>query len=267
MNLIKFLESFTDDKLYAQGTSRRDSFAQFGNIGKGLALAAVPFGLASMSNKAYANIDPTPPTAAGALQLALTLEYLESAFYSKGVDTLGLIPLQHQPVFNLIRDHEADHVTYLKNAMAANGVAIPAVPTFDWSGGLGLDPFNNFDQFLAIAQGFEDTGVRAYKGQAGYLMGTPFLTPALQIHSVEARHASQVRRLRTKLGLTTGTNNKGWITGQDRGNLPAEFQVIYTGEQSTALGAGQFDANAQSEAYDETIDTATAVAIANVFIV
>ena len=266
MNLIKFLESFTDDKLHATGTSRRDSFAQFGTIGKGLALAAVPFGLAGLSSKSYANIDPTPPTAAGALQLALTLEYLESAFYARGVDTAGLIPAEHQAVFNLIRKHEADHVTYLKDAMMANGVAVPAVPTFDWSGGLGLDPFNNFDQFLAIAQGFEDTGVRAYKGQAGFLKGTPFLTPALQIHAVEARHASQVRRLRTKLGLATG-NNKGWITGQERGGLPEEFQVIYAGEQKTDLGAGQFDAAAQSEAYDETIDTATAVAIANVFIV
>jgi rubrerythrin len=50
---------------------------------------------------------------------------------------------------------------------------------------------------LALAQAFEDTGVRAYKGQAANLMSKPdLLTAALQIHSVEARHASEVRRLR-----------------------------------------------------------------------
>jgi hypothetical protein len=57
--------------------------------------------------------------------------------------------------------------------------------------------FTNYETFKAVAQAFEDTGVRAYKGQAPALM--PYkdvLTAALTIHSVEARHASQVRRLR-----------------------------------------------------------------------
>jgi rubrerythrin len=57
--------------------------------------------------------------------------------------------------------------------------------------------FTDYQQFLALAQAFEDTGVRAYKGQAANLMSKPdLLTAALQIHSVEARHASEVRRLR-----------------------------------------------------------------------
>ncbi len=260
MNLLKFIESFTDDKLLAAGASRRSSFSQFGNFGKGLALASVPFGLSALANKASAaDIQPTPATAAGALQLALTLEYLESAFYTRAVASPSLaIPASDLAAITLIRDHESDHVAFLTAAMNANGVAIPAVPEFDFSGGLGLEPFNDYQTFLAVAQAFEDTGVRAYKGQAGNLYGTPFLTPALQIHSVEARHASLIRRLR---------GQKGWITGQDSGGLPAAFQAVYAGEQSTAYGAGQFDAAAQSEAYDETINTQTAVNIANVFIV
>lgn len=265
MNLIKFLESFTDDKLHSAGTSRRESFSQFGTFGKGLAIASVPFGLSALSNKAFAaDISPTPPTAAGALQLALTLEYLESAFYSMGVE-MGVIPSEDLTAITLIKNHEAQHVAFLTAAMNAAGVPLPAMPTFDWTGGLGLTPFTDYAQFLAVAQGFEDTGVRAYKGQAGYLQGTPYLTPALQIHSVEARHASLIRRLRVQNGFAPA-GNKGWITGNDRGGLPAEFQIIYNGEESTALGAGQFTAAAQSEAYDETIDTQTAVTIANVFI-
>lgn len=259
MNLIKFLESFTDDKLYATGTSKRDSFSHFGNLGKGLALASLPFGLSALSNKVLAaDITPTPATPAGALQLALTLEYLESAFYATAVDSAGLIPTEDQAAITLIRDHEADHVSFLTTAMEANGIAIPAMPTFDFSGGIGLDPFNNYDQFLAVAQAFEDTGVRAYKEQAGYLMGSDFLTAALQIHSVEARHASQIRRMR---------GQKGWITLNNSGGLPPQVQAAYDGEESTALGAGQFDAAAQSEAYDEIIDTQTTVNIANLFIV
>jgi hypothetical protein len=49
-----------------------------------------------------------------------------------------------------------------------------------------------------VSHALEDTGVRAYKEQAGNLMAAedkPLLEYALQIHSVEARHASVVRRL------------------------------------------------------------------------
>ncbi|MBA3895161.1 MAG: ferritin-like domain-containing protein [Gemmatimonadales bacterium] len=56
--------------------------------------------------------------------------------------------------------------------------------------------------FKILAQGFEDAGVRAYQGQLGALKPFgAFLTAAATIHSVEARHASQVRRLG---GVTAG---------------------------------------------------------------
>ena len=82
---------------------------------------------------------------------------------------------------------------------------------------------NSSPKLLALAQAFEDTGVRAYKGQAGALMGNDnLLTAALQIHSVEARHASEIRRLR---GL------QGWITLDQRGpNMPSATQAVYDGE-------------------------------------
>lgn len=71
---------------------------------------------------------------------------------------------------------------------------------------------------------FEDTGVRAYKGQVGRLMTEKnILNAALAIHTVEARHAAEVRRLRGK---------KGWITGNSRDDLPAFTQAIYDGEDT-----------------------------------
>ena len=267
MSLIKFIESFTDDALLTnKGASRRDSFMQFGTMGKNLALAAVPFGLAGLSNKAFAaDIAPTPNTALGALQLALTLEYLEAEFYNTALDTNGLIPASDQAIFAQIAAHENDHVTFLAGALGANA---PAIPMFDFTGGQGtnsgpFDAFGDYQVFLALAQAFEDTGVRAYKGQAGNLLGSPFLTPALQIHSVEARHAAEVRKLR---GL------KGWITGNLRGpGMPAETQAVYDGEQNLDQAgydaSDEYGVDAGTEAFDEPINTMTSVTIANLFIV
>ncbi|OYU82283.1 MAG: hypothetical protein CFE23_00780 [Flavobacterium sp. BFFFF1] len=271
MNIIKFLESFTNEEMMRSEGSRRDSFGQFGKIGRNLALAAVPFGLATMTSKVFASdITATPATPTGALQFALILEYLEKEFYQLGLDS-GVIPTggRDEKVFMQISAHESDHVTFLSNALGADA---PAKPTFDFTVGGAFDPFNDngigqataYAQFLALAQAFEDTGVRAYKGQAGNLITQPaLLTAALQIHSVEARHASEVRRLR---GL------KGWITGNQRGaGMPDATQAVYNGEEVTSQAgyntAALFGADAGSEAYDEPLTTQQVVDIANLFIV
>jgi len=275
MNIIKFLEAFTSETLTTGTSSRRESFSQFGKFGKNMALAAIPFGLAAVSSKAFANdIGPTPATPVGALQFALTLEYLENEFYAKGLAS-GVIPGggRDEKVFRQIAKHEASHVTFLINGLGGPGAAnVPAKPTFDFTVGGAFDPFNEngigattaYQQFLALAQAFEDTGVRAYKGQAGNLISEPqLLEYALQIHSVEARHASEVRRIR---GL------KGWITGIERGaGMPDATQAVYNGENVT-LQAGfntatQFGPGAGTEAYDEPLNTQQVVDIANLFIV
>jgi hypothetical protein len=104
-----------------------------------------------------------------------------------------------------------------------------------------------------LSQGFEDTGVRAYKGQAAALMANDaVLTTALQIHSVEARHASAVRRLR---------GQKGWITGNQTDIAP--LAPVYAGEE---VGQG-VTSTASAEAFDEPLTTDQVLAIANLFIV
>lgn len=282
MNILKFIESFTNDDLMLGKSSRRDSFGQFGSMGKNLALASIPFGLGAFANRASAaNITPTPSTPIGALQLALTLEYLENEFYAMGLAS-GVIPAgenagRDRKVFEQIASHEADHVAFLISGLGGTGSAnFVAKPTFDFTGGKGLgngpfNPFGDYPTFLALAQAFEDTGVRAYKGQAGNLISQPaLLTAALQIHSVEARHASEVRRLRLQ---------KGWIVGNDSGGLPAAAQAVYNGEENT-MQAGfntasvsngsagpAIPASAGSEAFDEPLTTTEAVTIANLFIV
>ncbi len=279
MNIIKFLDEFTSDNLTQKVSSRRDLFGTLGSLSKKAALVAVPFGLASTKANAFVAQDQN--AAIGALQLALTLEYLEAEFYIKALDS-GVLPSggRAEKVYMQISKHETAHVEFLKSGLGDNSIDSPE---FDFTVGGMFDPFNEngagqevaYAQLLALAQAFEDTGVRAYKGQAGNLMGTPFLTPALQIHSVEARHASEIRRLRANvLGENLNQNALGWITLNNRGpGMPEATQDVYNGEENIIQGgvnlvtATGFDAIAVSQSYDEPMSGQTATAIASLFIV
>ncbi|SDB58574.1 Ferritin-like domain-containing protein [Flavobacteriaceae bacterium MAR_2010_188] len=276
MNIIKFLDEFTNEGLLEKTTSRRGLMNSLGSFSKRAALAAVPFGLAGASSKLYAQSANGDPIAA--LQLALTLEYLEAEFYNMGTVSGGIVETQgsaaEQTTFRQIAKHENQHVAFLQGALGADSIDSPM---FDFTVGGAFDPFNedsnvpaetSYAQFLALAQAFEDTGVRAYKGQAGNLMGNDaLLTAGLQIHSVEARHASQVRRIR---GL------KGWITRNERGaGMPEATQDVYNGEENimqggldvTSLGSGSpFTVDASTQAYDEILTGDEAVDIASLFI-
>ncbi|SDS42678.1 Ferritin-like domain-containing protein [Gillisia sp. Hel1_33_143] len=269
MNLLKILDNLSNDELLNAKSSRRGSINQFKNVGKNIALASIPFGLAATSNKAKAATNSMAAAAFQAsptdvLNFALTLEYLERNFYRMGLDTDGLIPDADKDIFAQISKHEDAHVDFLVTAL---GDAAIDEPTFDFTGkGLMLDTFQNYQTFLALSQGFEDTGVRAYKGQAGALANdNDLLTYALQIHSIEARHASQVRRMR---------DEKGWITGTQN-TLPGAFSTIYGGEDNTVQGgvdlAGLFGdfggVDAVTEAFDEPLTMETVNAIATNFIV
>src|ERR1043165_8350166 len=96
MNIIKFIESFTNEgmiKSLSEKSSRRDSFNQFGKMGSVAAMAAVPFGLSAIfpTKARAAGFAGTAETPIEALQLALTLEYLEDEFYQIALDTNGLL--------------------------------------------------------------------------------------------------------------------------------------------------------------------------------
>jgi hypothetical protein len=271
MNIIKFLENLSDPGLSNTPILRRSSLINLKNKGKDLAMFSIPFALAATSSKVKAATNSMAAAAFQAsptdiLNFALTLEYLERNFYQIALDTNGLIPTEHKDIFAQIAKHESSHVDFFAAALGDNAIS---EPTFDFTGGPGgfdLNTFDNYQTFLALSQGFEDTGVRAFKGQAGALIDeNALLEFALQIHSVEARHASQVRRMR---------GEKGWIT-RNNTTIPSSFSAVYAGEQNTVqLGidlAGKFEGfggnDAITEAFDEPLTMAEVNAIASIFIV
>lgn len=240
-------------------TSRR---SMFGTLGKTVAAFAVPSLLAASINKAYA----VTSGAIDVLNFALTLEYLENDFYKTANGTAGLIPAADKAIFAQIGKHETQHVAFLLAALGARAVAKPA---FDFTAkGAFADVFTNYKTFAIVSAALEDTGVRAYKGQATNLMAAedkPLLEYALQIHSVEARHASVVRRILNTNGFAAGT--KGWVSG-NIGNPVA----VYSGEENLTQGgvnlagiAGKSN-NSIAEAFDEPLTKEQVLAIAGAFI-
>lgn len=266
MNLQNILNGLSevDGELYDRlaHVSRRKLFS----LGKKAALAAAPLAFASTLNKAYGQtVNNMPDRTVEVLKFALLLEYLEAEFYNIGLSTPGLIPAQDRPVFEQIAKHENAHVNFLRTALGS--MAEPK-PRFDFTArGQYPTVFSNYQTFLALSQAFEDTGVRAYKGQAGNLVSnSAVLQAALQIHSVEARHAAHIRRMRRDMPNGVATN-KPWITLKDRGGLPNSaalpLQNIYDGEEIvtqadinlTSMNSGgvSVSANAASEAFDEPL--------------
>lgn len=155
------------------------------------ALASAPMVLAVTSREVFAA--GLPQQIVDVLNFALTLEHIEDAFYRSGIEK-KVIPEKHLAVFQQIGLHEAAHVKYLEGAIGSAAVKRPEADFT--AGGKYSDVFSNFDTFLTLSQTFEDLGVAAYKGQAANLMENgDVLTAALQIHSVEARHAAEVRRI------------------------------------------------------------------------
>jgi hypothetical protein len=286
-NIFSEIEK-VDADIYDRLDTRRSAMKQFANFSGKAALAALPIALGSMFKKSYGQ---TPTDVVATLQFALTLEYLEARFYTIGVSgagvianagTAGLAALQR------IRDDENKHVAFLKAAILASGATPIGEPTFDFTAGNGNNagPFlgweANYDVFLAMAQTFEDTGVRAYKGAAGTLINNKdVLTAALNIHSVEARHASHIRQMRRARGILTGSpayvgDIKPWINNAES-NIGAGFaaavQPSYNGEEVTVQGGvnivtvGGVSATAASACFDEPLSRNAVLSIVDPFIV
>jgi rubrerythrin len=163
------------------------------------------------------------------LNYALTLEHLEAAFYTEGLQRFrrgdfqsarfirgfgGRVISTVYPYFELIRDHEVIHVATLQRVITSLGGKPVAACTYNFG-------YSTVDEFVRIAEALEDTGVMAYDGAIALIQSPDLQTAGATIATVEARHAAYLRLLNGDVPF------------------PAAFDTPKTMEQILAI-AGQF---------------------------
>jgi len=127
----------------------------------------------------------------GILNYALTLEYLETAFYADVVKS-GLFKGADLETIRKFGQEEAEHVQALTQAVKSLGGKPAPEPKAEF-------PLKDAKSVLELAGTVENLGAAAYLGQAANIESPEVLASALAIHSVEGRHAAA---LNTLLGET-----------------------------------------------------------------
>jgi hypothetical protein len=120
------------------------------------------------------------------LNFALTLEYLEAAFYHEAAAS-GALSGVTQSFAALVAQHEKTHVESLKAVLGSKAVK---KPKFDFKG-----TTMNQGKFQSTSFVLENTGVHAYLGQAGNIKTPAILGAAATIVTVEARHAAAIAQI------------------------------------------------------------------------
>jgi len=268
-NIISEIEK-VDPEFQDRISPRRAAIKNITSFGSKVAVAALPFAVSTLFKKAYGQTATVGVN--DVLNYALKLEYLEAAFYNQGATATALnIPSADKAYLTTAQNHENQHVAFLKGILGSAAVNQAAAYDFTAKGTFPT-VFTSYDTYLAVAQALEDTGVRAYKGQAPNLLGNQtVLSAALAIHSVEARHASAVRQIRRSRGATT---TKPWISGSATmandtgisavdGNYAGENNVTQGGVDITKLPAvsGTTSITAAIESFDEPLTMAQVVAL------
>ncbi len=123
----------------------------------------------------------------GIVNYALTLEYLEAAFYAD-VAKSGLFKGAELKLIEKFGQQEAEHVEVLTEAAKQLGGKPAAEPKTEF-------PLENAKAVVELAATVENLGAAAYLGQAANIESPEVLASALAIHSVEGRHAAALNGL------------------------------------------------------------------------
>jgi hypothetical protein len=154
-------------------------------LGGGAILGALVPGAAMAATKGAPPAGTFGKGDIGILNYALTLEYLESAFYDAAA--ANNIAKGDKPLtafLTTVKADEAAHVAALKKALASKAAKSPK---FDFGKAV-----TDKDTFTATAFVLENTGVHAYLGQAGNIANPAYLLVAASIVTIEARHAGAI---------------------------------------------------------------------------
>ena len=157
--------------------TRRGVIATGGAAAAGLALAGRASAAATVGS---------PANDLAILNYALTLEYLEAAFYAEAL-SVGALSGDTATFAKVAGSHEATHVATISAVITQAGSTPVAKPTFDFKG-------TTADQatFQKTALTLESTGVSAYLGQGPLVNSDVILGKAAQILAVEARHSAWI---------------------------------------------------------------------------
>ena len=166
----------------------RESFLLRSTLAAGTAygaLSVTPYIARALADSGAGDVD--------IVNYALTLEYLEAAFYTAAVKQVSGLSADELRLAKELRDNEDAHVDALAATVKKLGGTPAAKPTFDFGGA-----FASRDAFLKTANVLEDTGVSAYNGAATAITSVEVLGAAGSIVQVEARHAALIRLARGK---------------------------------------------------------------------
>jgi len=164
------------------------------------------------------------------LNYALTLEYLEAEFYRQG-NGAGLLEGKEATYLQQIGADENAHVAALRQTITELGAMPVEAPGVDFG-----QAFASRDSFLETAFTFENLGVSAYLGAAGFIQDDAILRAAAGIFGVEARHAAI-------LGLLAGKPPEGGVymgateTPLTKAEVLSAATPFLTGAGSAAGGA------------------------------
>ncbi len=153
----------------------------------------------------------------GILNYALTLEYLETAFYADVVKS-GLFKGADLETIRKFGSEEAEHVQALTAAVKQLGGKPAPEPKTEF-------PLKSAKSVLELAGTVENLGAAAYLGQAANIESPEVLASALAIHSVEGRHAAV---LNTLLGES--------ITPDGAFAKPADVQTVLKSVEPFIVG-------------------------------
>ncbi len=153
----------------------------------------------------------------GILNYALTLEYLETAFYADVVKS-GLFKGAELETIRKFGAEEAEHVEALTAAVKQLGGKPAPEPKAKF-------PLESAKSVLELAGTVENLGAAAYLGQAANIQSPEVLASALAIHSVEGRHAAV---LNTLLGES--------ITPDGAFAKPADVQTVLESVEPFLVG-------------------------------
>ncbi|MBC8085018.1 MAG: ferritin-like domain-containing protein [Hymenobacter sp.] len=289
MHILKLLADLaaTAPAHYEQATPRRAALHELRRFGAKTLAAALPLGLGAVPALAR-----DTRTILDSLLLALRLERLQNAFYSRALTSPATFfppDASFRASIVKMQAHQQQHAALLTRLITTSNGDVPAQPGYDFTGSknstqaaLFPNVFSDFDEFLRLAQQLEDAGVRAYKAIVEFLVQDNYvLQTTLQLHSTEARHAARLRTMRRQRTAVV----KPWPSPADADiTVAGKTAVVYATEHATTqllqlgsnytavpfrllpIGSGpNILTNSVPEAFDEPLSAAEVDGLLNLF--